>query len=85
MIAKVLANRLKLAIKSMVDDNQSAFIPGRLLQDGFMAIQECIFAVHKDKRQGILIKLDFARAYDNVQWDFLLHLLECHGFEPDFR
>ncbi|KAK1300089.1 hypothetical protein QJS10_CPB13g01268 [Acorus calamus] len=62
LVAKVLANRLKLAINSMVDDSQSAFIPGRLLQDGFMAVQECIFAVHKDKCQGILIKLDFARA-----------------------
>ncbi|KAK1320653.1 hypothetical protein QJS10_CPA03g01412 [Acorus calamus] len=70
---------LALHARSERSSNQSAFIPGRLLQDGFMAAQECITAVHKDKRQGILIKLDFARAYDNVKWDFLLHLLSCHG------
>ncbi|KAK1303332.1 hypothetical protein QJS10_CPB11g00819 [Acorus calamus] len=66
----------------MVDEHQTAFIPGRLLQDGFMTVQECVTAVHKDRRKGVLIKLDFSKAYDNVRWDFLLHLLQCHGFEP---
>ncbi|KAK1274399.1 hypothetical protein QJS04_geneDACA021886 [Acorus gramineus] len=84
MIAKVLANRLKSAIDSMIEANQTAFIPGRILHDGFMIVQECIIAAHKDKRKGVVIKLDFSKAYDNVRWDFLLHLLQCHGFEPNW-
>ncbi|KAK1300974.1 hypothetical protein QJS10_CPB13g01247 [Acorus calamus] len=81
MIAMVLANRLKAVVGYLVDESQHAFIPGRLLQDGFMSAQECITAVHRDRREGVVIKLDFAKAYDNVDWDFLLHLLRCHGFE----
>ncbi|KAK1258010.1 hypothetical protein QJS04_geneDACA012722 [Acorus gramineus] len=49
-----------------------------------MTAQECITVVHKDKRQGLVIKLDFAKAYDNVRWDLLFHLLRCHGFEPNW-
>ncbi|KAK1320825.1 hypothetical protein QJS10_CPA03g01353 [Acorus calamus] len=84
LIAKVLANRLKIVIASMIEENQTAFIPGRLLQDGFMVTQERISAVHRDKRSGIVIKLDFSKAYDNVDWDFLLKVLSRHGFEPNW-
>ncbi|KAK1326980.1 hypothetical protein QJS10_CPA01g01725 [Acorus calamus] len=52
MITKVLANRLKVVLEHMIEKNQTAFNPGRLLQDGFMAVQECVSAVHRDKRQG---------------------------------
>ncbi|KAK1274699.1 hypothetical protein QJS04_geneDACA000778 [Acorus gramineus] len=84
ILSKVLANRLKEVIGYLVDECQTAFIPGRLLQDGFMTVQECITVVHKDKRKGIVLKLDFAKAYDNVRWDFLFHLLSCHGVEPNW-
>ncbi|KAK1297873.1 hypothetical protein QJS10_CPB14g00976 [Acorus calamus] len=84
MLSKVLANRLKKVINFLVDKNQSAFIPGRLLQDGYLTVQECISASHREKKKGVVIKLDFAKAYDNVNWEFLFHLLSCHGFEPNW-
>ncbi|KAK1313475.1 hypothetical protein QJS10_CPA06g01301 [Acorus calamus] len=49
-----------------------------------MVVQECISATHKDGKRGVVIKLDFAKAYDNGRWDFLLHLLTCHGFEANW-
>ncbi|KAK1300587.1 hypothetical protein QJS10_CPB13g01304 [Acorus calamus] len=61
MVAKVLANRLKSVIGHMVEDSQTAFIPGRLLQDGFLATHECIVAVHRDNRSG-----DFM---DGIKWE----------------
>ncbi|KAK1283401.1 hypothetical protein QJS10_CPB21g01193 [Acorus calamus] len=84
LIEKVLANRLKLVIAHMVEENQIAFILGCLLQDGFMVTQEYVSAMHRDKRQGLVIKLDFSKAYDNVDWDFLLKLLQRYGFEPNW-
>ncbi|KAK1300345.1 hypothetical protein QJS10_CPB13g01076 [Acorus calamus] len=83
-IAKALANRMKKVIGGMVEENQTAFIPGKLLQDGFMATQECISATYRDNRKGIVIKLDFAKAYDNVNWEFLLKVLRLHGFEANW-
>ncbi|KAK1264427.1 hypothetical protein QJS04_geneDACA014982 [Acorus gramineus] len=84
IISKMMANQFKKVIGGMVEENQTAFIPGRLLQNGFMATQECISAVHRDKHKGIVIKLDFSKAYDNVNWGFLLKLLRMHGFEPNW-
>ncbi|KAK1308302.1 hypothetical protein QJS10_CPA09g00910 [Acorus calamus] len=56
----------------MIEGNQSTFIPGRVLLDGFMVFQECISAAHKDGKRAVVIKLDFSKAYDNVRWDFFL-------------
>ncbi|KAK1277454.1 hypothetical protein QJS04_geneDACA016871 [Acorus gramineus] len=85
MVAMVLANRLKPTSGFMIEENQSAFIPGWILHDGFMVAQELISTPHRDKQSGVVIKLDFSKAYDNVRWDFLLHLLACHGLRINFH
>ncbi|KAK1278012.1 hypothetical protein QJS04_geneDACA022673 [Acorus gramineus] len=80
IVAKILANRLKGVCGDLVNTAQAAFIPGRLLQEGFLAAQEVVNALHRDHRKGLLFKLDFAKAYDNVDREFLLKVMAVHGF-----
>ncbi|KAK1269255.1 hypothetical protein QJS04_geneDACA018473 [Acorus gramineus] len=79
-IAKTLANRLKEVIGDLIEVNQTAFVPGRSLQEGFLAVQEAIFGNHSLHRQGIIIKIDFRKAYDQVDWSFMPQVLVNHGF-----
>ncbi|KAK1278830.1 hypothetical protein QJS04_geneDACA022823 [Acorus gramineus] len=72
IVAKILANRLKGVCGDLVNTAQVEFIPGMLLQEGFLAAQEVVNALHRDHRKGLLFKLDFAKAYDNVDREFLL-------------
>ncbi|KAK1300868.1 hypothetical protein QJS10_CPB13g01356 [Acorus calamus] len=81
IVAKVMAAHLKEVCGELVADAQSAFLPGRLLQEGFISAQELVSSLHKDKRKGLLFKLDFAKAYDSVDRDFLLNLMAQHGFQ----
>lgn len=53
---------------------------GRQVLDGVMIANECIHSRYKDKLLGILRELDFKKAYDKVDWQFLLYLLERMGF-----
>ncbi|KAK1308175.1 hypothetical protein QJS10_CPA09g01057 [Acorus calamus] len=80
IVAKIPANRLKGVCGDLVDTAQVAFIPGRQLHQGFLTTQLVVNALHKDHRKGLLFKLDFAKAYDNVDCDFLLKLMAMHGF-----
>lgn len=50
-----------------------------------MIANECIDEHCKQKRNGILCKLDLEKAYDHVIWDFLNYILERFGFSGKWR
>ncbi|KAK1283217.1 Ubiquitin-NEDD8-like protein RUB1 [Acorus calamus] len=54
ILAKVLASRLKGPCASLIEDTQSAFLPGRMLQEGFIVAQEIIASLSRDKRRAWL-------------------------------
>jgi hypothetical protein len=74
LIAKVLANRLKFILPHVISENQSAFIPGRLISDNIVAAYETLHSMHTKmwSKVGYMgIKLDMSKAYDRVEWVFL--------------
>ena len=82
VITKVLANRLGLVISDLVSNTQSAFLKNRQILDGPFILNEVIAWCKRKKKQSLIFKVDFAKAYDSVRWDFLLEVLEAFGFGP---
>lgn len=80
IISKILATRLSKVIDSLIESTQSAFIAGRCILDNIVAAGETIFSLQKRKLPGNILKVDFAKAFDMVDWDFLLDLLKARGF-----
>lgn len=80
IISKLLANRLSLVIKDLIDSSQSAFIKGRCIVDNIATANKLIFFIQKHRLAGLIFKVDFAKAFDTVDWDFLFELLEARGF-----
>jgi len=66
-MSKVLDNRLKRALPTLVRDYQSGFITGRQILDGIAVAQEITQLCHNKKLNTILLKLDFKKAYDLVE------------------
>lgn len=80
-ISKIIANRLKGVLNSLVSNCQSAFIPSRQISDNIMLSQELMRNYHRNSSPPkVAFKIDIHKAYDTVDWDFLRQCLIYFGF-----
>ncbi|XP_074374021.1 uncharacterized protein LOC141714399 [Apium graveolens] len=83
ILSKVLSNRLKKCLGSIISDKQSAFIEGRLLTDNaLIAFEVNHFMKRKTQdKNGIAgLKIDISKAYDRLEWGFIRNMMRKFGF-----
>jgi hypothetical protein len=71
IFAKLLNNRLVTVVDRLIASNQTAFIKGRYILESVVAAHEIIYEVHRNKESGVILKLDYEKAYGRVNWDSL--------------
>ncbi|MCI02774.1 cysteine-rich receptor-like protein kinase [Trifolium medium] len=71
ILAKVLANRLRLVIGSVISESQTAFVRDRQILDGILIVNEVVDEARRSKKELMLFKVDFEKAYDSVDWGYL--------------
>lgn len=83
VIGKLLANRLKRFLPSIISESQAAFVEGRLISDNILIAHELLHALdsrNKCSEEFLAIKTDISKAYDRVEWSFLEGAMRTLGF-----
>ncbi|XP_041995763.1 uncharacterized protein LOC121745889 [Salvia splendens] len=81
VITKVLTASLAPFLPQVISPNQSGFMNGRLLHDNVLLAQEMFHELaRRSPAPNVAIKIDMAKAYDRVQWSFLIKVLRRMGF-----
>ncbi|KAJ9536720.1 hypothetical protein OSB04_un000105 [Centaurea solstitialis] len=83
IISKIICDRIKPYLGGIVSPTQSAFIPGRRISDNILMAHELVAGYQKDAgKPRCAFKIDLRKAYDTVDWRFLLRMMKGFGFHP---
>lgn len=86
LIAKALANRLKPHLPDYIHPSQQAFIKGRRVSNNIIIAQEIThsFTISSWKHQAFMLKIDLAKTFDRLEWNFIVQALSRKGLHGHF-
>ena len=85
LASKVMTERLKTVMNSIVHEDQTCGVVGRTIFSNLHLVRDALDMIAVTGEPAILVSLDQEKAFDRVDHDFLLNVLSKFGFGPNFR
>jgi hypothetical protein len=80
IISKVIANRLKPLLPTLISQEHVGFVEGRQIMENIIHSHELIHTLEIQRRGGMIIQLDLAKSYEKISWHYMVKNLEAFGF-----
>ncbi|MCG7879937.1 MAG: reverse transcriptase family protein [Candidatus Thiodiazotropha endolucinida] len=85
LASSCIAERLKSVLPKLINEDQTGFISGRYIGDNIRLLYDIINYTEKQNIPGMLVLIDFEKAFDSVSWDFLFKVLDYFKFGESFQ
>ena len=82
--SSALASRLRMVLNKIISDTQSGFMTGRFIGENTRLIYDLMHYTQNENIPGLLMLIDFQKAFDSVSWKFLYSALTLFGFKENF-
>jgi hypothetical protein len=80
IFTKVVTNRISQIAQKVISPSQTSFLPGRNIMKGVIVLHETIHEMHR--KNDLILKIDFEKAYNKINWPFVQQTLRMKGFLP---
>lgn len=80
-----IANRLKKVLPQLINKDQTGFLSGRYIGENIRVIYDLIYMTEKENIPGLLLLIDFEKAFDSVSWRFIDEVLSFFNFGVSFK
>ena len=74
--SKVIASRLKVDLQNLIDNDQTGFLKGRSIAENICLINNVISYTETKIIPGLLLFVDFEKAFDTIEWAFVEKTLQ---------
>ena len=85
ILARIIAMRIEPSLPSLIHSDQTGFIKGRYIGQNIRLLNDLMNFTDVNKIPGILLFIDFEKAFDTLEWSFLHQALEIFNFGPKIR
>ena len=85
LLTKALGQRLKTVLPSLVHKDQNGFTPGGNIFFSAHTVRDILFYCKKENIDLILLALDYTKAFDSLDFDFIEKIFETFNFGDNFK
>jgi len=85
IVSKVLTLRLKPLLPHIIHYNQTGYVEGRLIGDALRTVLDTLEFTDRENIPGILLCIDFQKAFDSIEWAYIMKVLDLFNFGPSFK
>lgn len=77
--AKTIQRRVTPILQCLISPQQAAFLPGRNIHHSVLLLSEMLHQAEISGEEHILLKLDVHKAFDSLEWPYILATVEQAG------
>jgi len=85
ILARAIAKRIEPKLPKLVHSDQTGFVKARYIGQNMSLLNDLMEFTESSQFPGILLFIDFEKAFDTLEWSFIQHALKFFNFGPNIR
>lgn len=85
IVSKVIAKRIEKVLPQIIHSDQTGFVKGRYIGQNIRLINDILEQTKLQNIPGILLLLDFQKAFDTIEWSYIQNTLDLLNFGQSIK